>query len=155
MTRRWCALIVALTAAGWATADEPKSPPPVIVPAKGPAKPLTAEILIAKLAERVDIAHAWSGALEPSLDHLATQLGIPIILDLDSFKYADPPLDNAAEAFVGIEKASHQPYRVLFERLLKRIDGIVLVREDHYEVAARQIASRAADPGYHPEVPEY
>src|SRR5260221_7186369 len=82
MSRRWCALIVALMATGWAMADEPKAAPPAIVPAKGPAKPLTAEILIAKLAERVDVERAWSRALEQALDHVTSQLGIPVLLDL-------------------------------------------------------------------------
>src|SRR5262249_14906498 len=155
MTRWWCALIVACVAARYAAGDESKPAPPTIVPAKGLAKPLSAEILIAKLAERVDVERPWSGLLEQALEHLTAQIGIPIVLDHVSFRCADPPFENAGEVAVGIEKARHQPYRSLLERMLTRIDAVVLVREDHYEIVARQIASRAADPSYAPEESEW
>lgn len=149
MTRWLCALtiVTAMTSAG---ADEPKPASPAIVPAKNLAKPLTAEILIAKLAERVDVERAWTGTLEQALDHMTSQLGIPVSLDFVSFKLSDPPIENAGEYQVQIEKARQQPFRLLFERMLRPVDGVLLLREDHYEVAARQVASRNADPEYGP-----
>src|SRR5260370_42576309 len=102
--RRCCALVI-LTCVfvGRAAADETKSAPPAIVPSKSTAKPLTAEILIAKLAERVDVERAWSGTLENVVDNLSTQTGIPIVIDHVSFKCADPPLEYANDALVRID----------------------------------------------------